>query len=70
MKAPVSGLPIGNADIKFAVHGRDGKIGTLLVSAGAIEWRPFQGKFKRKYTWERFDQLMVDGKKPKKKRQA
>ena len=33
--------------------------GTLLVSKGGIEWRPYK-KQKRLLSWEKFDQIIRD----------
>ena len=45
-------------DIEFVVK-RDGvRFGTLLVSKGAVEWRPTNKVYRRRLRWERFDQLM------------
>jgi hypothetical protein len=63
MMGPKTGLPLGNADMRFdVVDARDGKIGTLLVSVGAIEWKPFNSPNRRKYTWAEFDRVMVEHK--------
>lgn len=49
---------LGREDIRFDVYDEERKIGTLLVSKGAIAWRP--GHAKKLYTarWETFDNLM------------
>ena len=62
VKTPPSGLMLGKGDIRFDVLDREGKIGTLLISVGAIEWKPFNSPVRRKYGWEKFDQIMVEGK--------
>ena len=54
---------LGREDIEFIVtltdKDGDGKrFGTLLVSKGAIEWRPTNKVYRRKLNWTRFDQLM------------
>jgi hypothetical protein len=54
---------LGREDIEFIVTltGKDGdgkRFGTLLVSKGAIEWRPTNKVYRRKLNWTRFDQLM------------
>ncbi|HEY0503216.1 MAG TPA: hypothetical protein VGD42_06940 [Lysobacter sp.] len=54
---------LGREDIEFVVmrtdKSGDGKrFGTLLVSKGAIEWRPTNKVYRRKLNWTRFDQLM------------
>jgi hypothetical protein len=49
---------LGREDIEFVVK-RDGvRFGTLLVSKGAVEWRPTNKVYRRRLRWERFDQLM------------
>lgn len=62
MKAPATGLPVGNADIVFEVADEhEGKlIGTLYVSRGGIEWRPANHQYVRTLPWERFDAVMRD----------
>jgi hypothetical protein len=54
---------LGREDIEFIITltGKDGdgkRFGTLLVSKGAIEWRPTNKVYRRKLNWTRFDQLM------------
>ena len=54
---------LGREDIEFVVtridESGDGKrFGTLLVSKGAVEWRPTNKVYRRKLNWARFDQLM------------
>ena len=54
---------LGREDIEVIVtltdKDGDGKrFGTLLVSKGAIEWRPTNKVYRRKLNWARFDQLM------------
>jgi len=36
------------------------RFGTLLVSKGAVEWRPANKVYKRRLRWEQFDQLMQE----------
>ena len=49
---------LGREDIEFVVK-RDGvRFGTLLVSKGAVEWRPTNKVYRRRLRCERFDQLM------------
>lgn len=63
MKMPPGGFEIGKSDIRFDILDRtDRKIGTLLVSRGALEWKSFNSPKRRKYTWDRFDALMIEGK--------
>ena len=49
---------LGGADMRFAIESdENGKLGTLLVSKGGIEWRPYR-KQKRHLDWERFDRII------------
>lgn len=50
---------LGKEDIRFDVHDENGKVGTLLVSKGGVEWRPAYGKLVRRARWKRFDDIMV-----------
>lgn len=48
---------LGNSDIEVRIK-RDGVMfGTLKISKGALVWLPASGKYERKLTWERLDQL-------------
>jgi hypothetical protein len=58
-----SPLDLTKADIKFEVR-RDGeKFGTLLISRGAVVWKPRAGKKNFKFDWKQFDAAMSWGKK-------
>jgi hypothetical protein len=51
-------LEIGSADLELTIDSDEtGKLGTLLISKGGIEWRPFK-KRKRHLSWERFDSII------------
>ena len=43
--------------MEFTVGSEDAKLGTLLVSKGGIEWRPFK-KQKRHISREKFDEII------------
>lgn len=58
VEVPPNALELSSADLKITVRDRDEKIGTLLVSRGAIEWRTANGKVLYRSGWERFDRLM------------
>ena len=54
---------LGREDIEFIVmriddSGDAKRFGTLLVSKGAVEWRPTNKVYRRKLNWARFDQAM------------
>lgn len=50
---------LGKEDIRFDVHDDDGKVGTLLVSKGGVDWRPARGKLAYRVRWERFGEIMT-----------
>jgi hypothetical protein len=52
-------LELGSSDVRFEIEDGSAKIGTLLVSKGGIEWRPYK-KQKRHLPWEKFDQIIRD----------
>jgi hypothetical protein len=52
-------LQVGKKDMRFDIEDGNAKIGTLLVSKGGIEWRPYK-KQKRHLSWEKFDQIIRD----------
>ncbi|TWH99737.1 hypothetical protein IP90_03045 [Luteimonas cucumeris] len=49
---------LGREDIEFVVEKDGIRFGTLLVSKGAVEWRPTNKVYRRRLRWDRFDQLM------------
>jgi hypothetical protein len=49
---------LGREDIEFVVEKDGVRFGTLLVSKGAVEWRPANKVYRRRLRWGRFDQLM------------
>ncbi len=49
---------LGRGDIVFIVNKDGARFGTLLVSKGAVEWRPTNKQYRRKISWDKFDQLM------------
>lgn len=56
-------------DVKIEVRTNDGKLGTLLVSKGNVEWLP-AGNFinKKRLSWAKFAELMEAQGKPVKVR--
>ncbi|APE48506.1 hypothetical protein BO996_11935 [Delftia sp. HK171] len=59
-------------DVKIEVKTDEGKLGTLLVSKGNIEWLP-KGNYvnKKRLTWTKFAELMqAEGKAVKVKKKA
>lgn len=52
-------------DVKVEVSNNDGKLGTLLISKGNIEWMPSPKSVnKHRLSWDKFAQLMVAQGKP------
>jgi hypothetical protein len=49
---------LGREDIVFIIKKDDRRFGTLLISKGAVEWRPTNKVYRRKISWDKFDQLM------------
>jgi hypothetical protein len=49
---------LGREDIEFVIEQDGKRFGTLLVSKGAVEWRPTNKVYRRKLNWTRFDQLL------------
>ena len=59
-------------DVKIEVKNDEGKLGTLLVSKGNIEWLPKGNHVnKKRLTWAKFAELMnAEGKAVKIKKKA
>lgn len=56
-------------DVKIDIKNDDGKLGTLLVSKGNIEWVPAGNSVnKRRLTWTKFAELIESQGKPVKTR--
>jgi hypothetical protein len=61
---------VAHKDVEIAIY-EGGKLGTLLISRGNIEWRPaWKQKKKHRLTWKKFAELMTNEGKPVKKRSA
>ena len=52
--------PIGSSDACFRVKDKDGIIGELQVSTGALVWFPKDAKKGYRLTWPRFDRLACE----------
>ena len=54
-------------DVEVEVKTDDGKLGTLLISKGNIEWLPASKSVnKHRLSWKKFAELMVSQGKPTK----
>jgi hypothetical protein len=49
-----------NSDVRFVVRSDGEKLGELLVSRGSIAWAPGHSPNAVHLQWERFDELMRD----------
>lgn len=47
-----------NKDVVFIVREGAKKLGELHVSKGSIEWKPSNGRFKRRMRWSKFALFM------------
>lgn len=60
---------VGYKDIEISVRESSGKLGTLLISKGNIEWRPaWKSVKKHRFTWSQFAERMLEGKAVRAKR--
>ncbi len=48
---------LGNADVSFWASEDGRLVGELLISKGAVEWRPRDSQHSYKLNWTRFDQV-------------
>jgi hypothetical protein len=55
---------LGREDVEFVVEKDGVRFGTLLVSKGAVEWRPTNKVYRRRMRWDRFDALMRQSGRP------
>lgn len=56
---------VAHKDLEVIVKNDDGKIGTLLISKGNIEWLPKGNSVnKRQLSWAKFDEFMKEHAKP------
>jgi len=54
---------VGHKDVEIAVSDSSGKLGTLLISKGNIEWLPaWKSVKKHRFSWTRFAEIMQEGK--------
>ena len=57
---------VESKDVEIEVHeSSSGKLGTLLISKGNIEWQPARKSIKKyRFPWRKFAALMVSEGKP------
>lgn len=61
---------VGNKDLEVVVRTNSGKLGTLLISKGNVEWLPKGNSVnKRRFSWAKFADVMEEqGQRAKKKK--
>lgn len=52
---------LGKENVEFQVMQEGVRLGTLKISKGAVVWYPGNAKLGYKVGWERFDQLLRQG---------
>jgi hypothetical protein len=56
---------VASKDVEIEVHESSGKLGTLLISKGNIEWQPaWKSVKKHRLPWAKFAELMEREGKP------
>jgi diketogulonate reductase-like aldo/keto reductase len=69
VKLKVNTNVVGYKDVETSVKDSAGKLGTLLISRGSIEWRPaWKIVKKHRFTWAQFADRMAEGKTVRAKR--
>lgn len=53
----VPARPLGKTDISFVVRTKDGMLGTLKISKGALVWFPKNATNGKKVGWKRFSKI-------------
>lgn len=53
-------LPVEFTDLVFRVWEDGERLGTLLISKGAVEWRSSRKQLKNRLSWSQLDDLFAD----------
>jgi hypothetical protein len=65
VRARIDTKIVGNKDLEIIVADSHGKLGTLLISKGNVEWLPKGNSVnKRRFYWYQFAKLMEGKGKP------
>ena len=51
---------LGNADVSFWAYEDGHLLGELLVSKGAVEWRPRDSQHSYRINWTKLDQVIQE----------
>lgn len=67
VRVKIDDAALANKDLEVVVKTDDGKLGTLLISRGNVEWLP-KGNYinKRRLSWAKFAEFMEEYGKPAK----
>jgi len=58
-------MQVLNKDLEIEVRNDEGKLGTLLISKGNVEWLPKNKSInKRRLSWKKFAEFMEEHGKP------
>ena len=61
VRARIDTKVVGHKDLEITVRSGGGKLGTLLISKGNVEWLPKGNSInKRRLSWDKFAELMED----------
>jgi hypothetical protein len=65
VRVKINTAVVANKDFEVEVRTNEGKLGTLLISKGNVEWLP-TGNYinKRRLSWAKFAEFMEDYGKP------
>jgi hypothetical protein len=54
-------VDVTGVDIRLVIYSDNERLGRLRISKGTIDWYPKHSSVVRRYTWERFAELMAGG---------
>ena len=54
-------VDVTGVDVRLVIYSDNERLGRLRISKGTIDWYPKHSKNVRRYTWERFAELMARG---------
>jgi len=54
-------VDVTGVDVRLVIYSDDERLGRLRISKGTIDWYPRHSSNVRRYTWERFAELMEAG---------
>ena len=54
-------MDVSSVDVRLVIYSDNERLGRLRISKGTIDWYPKHSRNVRRYTWERFAELMARG---------